>query len=106
MRQRAASRVHSSHEDNVSTTVIRQSDLPAKLRQTGFAKQFSNSLSPGAAASELGYTRQAIHQLIKAGRLDAIRIVSDSKPHKLFALLITQESFDLYRRLRDQKQTA
>jgi len=103
MRQRAAGRVHSRHEDNVSTTVVRQSDLPAKLRDPVFAKQFTNSSSPGGIVRKLSCSRQAVHELVQRGRLDAIRLVTDRKPHKLLALLISDESIERYLATRYQR---
>jgi hypothetical protein len=106
MRQRAAGRVHSRHEDNVSTTVVRQSELPSKLRQPAFAKQFSASWSPGYVSSQLGITREGVYDLVKRGRLDAIRVVTDRKPHKLLAYVISEESVERFRETRYQRQTA
>lgn len=84
----------------MAVTIVLQKDLPAKLRQPAFAKQFSAGMSPGAVGAELGITRQATHDLIRRGRLDAIRIVTDAKPHRLLALIVPESSLQLYRLTR------
>jgi len=76
--------------------------LELQLRDRAFAKQFRDSSSPGGIAEELGMTREGVYMLVRRGRLDAIRIVGDRKPHKLHAYLITRESVARYRATRYQ----
>jgi transposase len=87
----------------VAVTIVRQRDLEAKLRDAAFAKLFSAASSPAAVASELGVTREAIYDLLRRGRLDAIRLVSDRGPRKLLAVLIPAESVGRYRATRYQR---
>jgi len=67
------------------------------LEKAGAPRADLEGLSPGAAAAELGITRQAVHNAIARGRLEAIEIrVRD----QLVMFLITQRSIDEYRRTR------
>lgn len=54
-------------------------------------------VSPGTAAAELGISRQAVHDAIRRGRLEAIE-VRDGKDLVMF--LIPQRSLDDYKATR------
>ena len=90
----------------MSVTIVRQRDLDAKLRDPAFAKLFSASSSVGAICGELGVTRHAVYDLVRRGRLDAIRLVSDRAPRRLLAFLITAESVGRYRATRYQRMAS
>jgi hypothetical protein len=87
-------------------TIVRQRELDAKLRDATFAKRFASGSSPGAIGAALGITRQAVYDLVRRGRLDAIRLVSDRTPQKLLAVLITSESVQRYRATRYERQAS
>ena len=87
----------------MAVTIVRQRELDAKLRDPTFAKWFSSGTSPGAVAAELGTSRAAVYDLVRRGRLDAIRLVSDGRPAKLLALLITHESIGRFLATRYQR---
>jgi len=53
-----------------------------------------NGDSPGGAAVQLGCSRQAIHGLIKRGRLDAVAVY---KGTQLMFYVIPQPSLDRYK---------
>ena len=82
----------------MTVTVVRQDKLDAKLSDPHFAKRWSASLSPGGVAQELGVTREAVYDLIKRGRLDAIRLTT--RFGKLLALVIPIESVESFRATR------
>jgi len=63
-----------------------------------------NGYSPGHVAAELGITRQAVHQAIDRGDLDAVRIVG--KDGRLRAIVISQESINAFAALRAIRETA
>lgn len=86
---------------NVAVTVVKQSKLDVKLRDPAFARLFQHSRSPGPVGADLGITRQGVYDLIKRGRLDAIRLVSDRGT--LLALVIPDEAVDRYRECRYQR---
>lgn len=90
----------------MATTVVRQRDLEKKLRNPSFAKRFFAATSPGPVAAELGIGRHAVYQLLKRGRLDSIRLVSDRQPGRLVALLIPRDSVARYVEDRYQRKTA
>lgn len=87
----------------MSVTIVRQRDLDAKMKDPAFAKLVASSGSPSAVGGDLGITRHAVYDLIRRGRLDAIRLVSDRSPRRLLALLITDESVRRYRETRYQR---
>lgn len=90
----------------MSTTVIRQSQLDEQLRNRSFAKRFSASWSPSYVGAHLGIGRNAVYDLVKRGRLDAIRVVTDHTPRKLLAFVITQESVEAFKATRYQRESA
>jgi len=57
------------------------------------AKAF-NGKSPGGVASDLGISRQAVHDAIKRDRMSAWRLTRDGK---LVAILIPDHEVDYYR---------
>jgi len=85
----------------MTVTTIKQAKLDAKLSDPAFAKRFRDSRSPGPVAAELGITREGVYQLVKRGRLDAIRIVTDSG--RLMAYVIPDASVERYRATRYQR---
>lgn len=84
----------------MAVTIVRQKDLEAKLSDPTFAELFRASSSPGAVSQELGVTREALYDLMRRGRLDAIRLVSDSRPRRLLAILIPAAAVRRYRETR------
>jgi len=56
--------------------------------------------SPGAVGVALGISRQAVHQAIQRGDLDAIRIEDNGK---LRAIMITPSSYQRYVQYREMK---
>lgn len=50
--------------------------------------------SPGGAAAEVGISRQAIHQAIREGRLDAVMVQNEEG--KLKAFMIPDESLKAF----------
>lgn len=90
----------------MATTVVKQRDLERRLRNPTFAKRFFAATSPGPVAAELGIGRHGVYQLLKRGRLDSIRLVSDREPGRLLALLIPRDSVARYIEQRYQRETA
>lgn len=88
----------------MAVTVVKQSKLDAKLRDLAFAKLWQHSSSPGPVGAELGITRDGVYQLLRRGRLDAIRLVSDRG--SLLALVIPDESVKRYKANRYKRQSA
>lgn len=86
----------------MAVTVVRQHKLEAKLRDPAFAQLWSRSKSPGGVAGELDISRDAVYDLIKRGRLDAIRLVTLTG--RLLALVVPNESVERYRATRYQRQ--
>ena len=87
----------------MSVTIVRQRELEAKLSDPAFAKLFQSSTSPGPVAADLGVTREAVYDLIRRGRLDAIRFVSDGRRGRLLAILIPSGSVARYKATRYQR---
>lgn len=61
--------------------------------------------SPGGAAGELGISRQAVHEAIARGRLDAYRVTYDDEGKDLAGIYITQASLDRYKAARDLRSS-
>jgi len=55
--------------------------------------------SPGGAATELGVSRQRVHELIRQGRLDATAVY---KGRKLLFYMVSQESIERQKKARRQ----
>lgn len=55
-------------------------------------------VSPGGAAARLRVSRQAIHDAINRGKLDAIRITLKGQ---LAAIIVTDASLEAYEKLRE-----
>lgn len=64
-----------------------------------------NGDSPGTVASELEISRQAVHQAIRRGDLDAWRVERD-KTGELVAIYVTPESVRRYKALRKLRGAA
>ena len=90
----------------MATIVVKQRDLAKKLQDSSFAKRFFAASSPGVVASELGISRHGVYQLLKRGRLDSIRLVSDRPAGRLLALLIPHDSVGRYQEDRYQRESA
>lgn len=90
----------------MATTTVKQRDLERRLNDSTFAKRFFSSSSPGAVAVQLNIGRHGVYQLLKRGRLDSIRLVSDRPPRRLLALLIPSESVSRYLEGRYQRESA
>lgn len=65
-----------------------------------------NGLSPGGVAVELGISRQAVHQAIARGDLDAVKVVADHDPDRMVMFNVTQHSVGRYRQLREARRRA
>ena len=55
-----------------------------------------NGYSPGGAAVELGMSRQAVHQAVRRGSLDAV-IVNDDVTGELRLFMIPKPSIEAYK---------
>lgn len=66
-------------------------DKPAELERL-------NGTSPGGVAAELGISRQAVHELMQRGRLDAVYVID--KRGKLLMILIPPSAVAEYLRTR------
>ena len=53
-----------------------------------------NGWSPGGAAVQLGVTRNAIHQAMRRGQLEAIRVINKGE---LYGIMIPDRSIEDYR---------
>ena len=61
-----------------------------------------NGTSPGTVAAELGISRQAVHQAVHRGYLDAVIVVDDDS-EELRLFMIPQPSLDAYKARRQRR---
>lgn len=78
-----------------------------KLARARTAEEENNLTgpSPGGAASELRISRQAVHEAIARGRLDAYRVTYDSEGKELSGIYVTRASLDRYKAARDLRSS-
>jgi hypothetical protein len=62
-----------------------------------------NGWSPGGVAAELGITRQAVHQAVKRGQMDAV-IVRDDRTDEMVLFMIPDYSVQAYKQRREQRR--
>lgn len=79
-----------------------QKAVAATLGKPGWEK--INGYSPGGVASVLRISRQAVHQAIRRGQMDAL-IVNDDETGELRLFMIPEASVEAYRAHRDQRKT-
>jgi len=62
-----------------------------------------NGTSPGTVAAELGISRQAVHQAVHRGDLDAVIVVDDGS-EELRLFMIPQDSIEAFRVKRETRR--
>jgi hypothetical protein len=62
-----------------------------------------NGDSPGSVAAELGISRQAVHQAVHRGSLDAVIVVDDNS-EELRLFMIPAESVEAFKARRDHRK--
>ena len=67
--------------------------------------QALNGRSPGGVADELGVSRQAIHNAVHRGQLDAVLVVDD-RTEELRLFMIPEPSLEAYKARREQRRRA
>lgn len=67
------------------------------------AWEYLNGYSPGGVAAQLGISRQAVHQAVHRGQLDAV-IVNDDDSGELRLFMIPKPSLEAYRARREQRK--
>jgi hypothetical protein len=80
-------------------TITMKAWIKLTRKDTSPNNRATNGPSPGGVAAELGITRQAVHQAIERGDLDAWRIVDDSTG-RLRAIVIPYEAVLRYKEIR------
>lgn len=79
-----------------------QKATAAALDKPSWAKL--NGASPGTVAAELGISRQAVHQAVHRGYLDAVIVVDDDS-EELRLFMIPEPSLAAYKARREQRKT-